>query len=249
MPAAWDWMHLKPHERSVLSAIFPPTNPLRLLMESLSRLQNAAGNAALSSSFDRVRAVVTENPALRALSEAETCSQGTSRTSSVLEDYEPRPAVALSEAQNHFYLHRTAIGNCIFDALIARGYYAKRPDMVRLSYVASGILIGLLMAPPGRFLATMGTPLQSWIWSAILTSMIILGFGWFMPGRSMRGAMALAKVRGFASFLGRVEKDHIERMEKSPELFEKYLPYAMALRVENRWAQAFAGIAVQSPHW
>ncbi len=38
-------------------------------------------------------------------------------------------------------------------------------------------------------------------------------------------------------------------MEKAPELFEKYLPYAMALHVENKWAQAFAGIAVQRPHW
>jgi hypothetical protein len=60
---------------------------------------------------------------------------------------------------------------------------------------------------------------------------------------------ARPEVRGFAIFLARVEKDHIERMEKSPELLEKYLPYAMALRVENRWAQAFASIAVQQPHW
>jgi predicted membrane protein DUF2207 len=244
-----DWINLKPHERSVLSAIFLPTNPLRLLMESLSRLRNVAGNTTLSSSLDRVRAVVTENPALRALSEAGNLNQRTGRTPSVLEVYEPRPVVALSEAQNHFYLHRTAIGNCIFDALVAGGYYTKRPDMVRLFYVASGILIGLLMVPLGRTLAAMGTPLQSWILSAILTSMIISGFGWFMPGRSMSGARALAKVRGFASFLARVEKDHIDRMEKSPELFEKYLPYAMALRVENKWAQAFASIAVRPPNW
>jgi hypothetical protein len=244
-----DWIQLKPHERAVLSAIFLPTNPLRLLMESLSHLQNVAGNTALSPSFDRVRAMVTENPALRALSEAGNSDRGAGPTSSVLEDYETRPLVTLSEAQNHFYLHRTAIGNCIFDALVAGGYYTKRPDMVRLSYVASGILIGLLMLPLGRTLAAMGTPLQSWILSAILTSAIVLGFGWFMPGRTINGARALAKVRGFASFLARVEKDHIERMEKSPELFEKYLPYAMALHVENKWAQVFASIAVRPPSW
>jgi hypothetical protein len=55
-------------------------------------------------------------------------------------------------------------------------------------------------------------------------------------------------VRGFVDFLGRVEKDHIERLEKTPELFEKYLPYAMALGVENKWAQAFGRITLQ-PKW
>ncbi|MCZ7600920.1 MAG: DUF2207 domain-containing protein [Gammaproteobacteria bacterium] len=28
--------------------------------------------------------------------------------------------------------------------------------------------------------------------------------------------------------------------EKTPELFERYLPYALALDVENRWAERFA---------
>lgn len=42
-----------------------------------------------------------------------------------------------------------------------------------------------------------------------------------------------------------MEKDWIERLEKTPELFEKYLPYAMALRVEKRWVQAFSSISLQ----
>jgi hypothetical protein len=46
-----------------------------------------------------------------------------------------------------------------------------------------------------------------------------------------------------------VEKDRIERLEQTPELFEKYLPYAMALGVESGWAQAFGGIAVAAPQW
>ena len=65
-----------------------------------------------------------------------------------------------------------------------------------------------------------------------LTVFIIAGFGSFMPARSLAGARVLGKVRGFADFLGRVEKDHIERMEKTPELFEKHLP---------RWASRASG--------
>ena len=46
-----------------------------------------------------------------------------------------------------------------------------------------------------------------------------------------------------------MEKDQIERLEKTPELFEKYLPYAMALRVEKKWVRAFSRIGVQPPQW
>src|SRR4029078_11061788 len=34
-----------------------------------------------------------------------------------------------------------------------------------------------------------------------------------------------------------------------PEMFEKYLPYAMALGVEDNWAKAFDGIYTQPPSW
>ena len=230
-----DWNNLKPHERAVLSAIFIPTNPLRMLEEGISQLQNAAEgrNAALASVFARLQAIPTENPALRALSEAGRDTQ---------------PTAAWSEVQKHFYLHLARIRACVFDALVAGGYYSGRPDTVRQLYVGAGILIGTLLALSGRFLAATGAPWFMWIVSGILTGMIILGFGWFMPARSIRGARALAKVRGFGNFLGRVEKDHIERLDKTPQLFEKYLPYAMALGIENRWTQVFVGIAAP-PSW
>jgi len=35
----------------------------------------------------------------------------------------------------------------------------------------------------------------------------------------------------------------------TPELFERFLPYAMALGVEGRWAKAFEGICREPPQW
>jgi hypothetical protein len=54
---------------------------------------------------------------------------------------------------------------------------------------------------------------------------------------------------GLRGFPGRVEKNQIARLENAPELFEKYLPYAMALRVEKKWVAAFSNIGMQSPQW
>jgi uncharacterized membrane protein len=38
-------------------------------------------------------------------------------------------------------------------------------------------------------------------------------------------------------------------MAQTPETFEKYLPYAMALGVEKNWAKAFEGLATEPPSW
>jgi uncharacterized membrane protein len=85
--------------------------------------------------------------------------------------------------------------------------------------------------------------------AGILSGLIIIVFGWFMPARTVRGTRELEKVLGFQEFLSRVEADRLERTVRTPEMFEKYLPYAMALGVEDNWAKAFEGIYTQPPSW
>jgi hypothetical protein len=158
--------------------------------------------------------------------------------------------VKLSDLQNHFYSHLPTIRDRIFDALMEDGYYLHRPDTVRQAYIGSGIVIGVLMFVLSGFLSnSLGMAPLPWIVSGILSGGIICIFGWFMPARTIAGARTLEKVLGFEDFLGRVESDRIERIEKTPELFEKYLPYAMALHVEKKWVQAFSNIAMQPPAW
>jgi uncharacterized membrane protein len=159
--------------------------------------------------------------------------------------------VALSDLQNHFYTHLPAIRDRIFSALMSDGYYLHRPDTVKQGYIGAGLLIGCLLVFGGAgYLANAtGIAAGSWIVAGIASGLVICIFGWFMSARTVTGARALEKVLGFEEFLGRVEKDQIERLEKTPELFERYLPYAMALKVEKKWVQAFSGIALQPPQW
>jgi uncharacterized membrane protein len=158
--------------------------------------------------------------------------------------------VKLSDLQNHFYTHLPAIRDRIFDALMADGYYLHRPDTVRQAYFGAGIVIGTLLFVCGGTLgAATGVANLTWTIAGVATGAVICIFGWFMPARTRAGARTHALVLGFENFLGRVEADRIERLEKTPELFEKFLPYAMALHVEKKWVQAFAGIAMQPPQW
>jgi hypothetical protein len=169
---------------------------------------------------------------------------------SALFDDGSRNSIKLSELQNHFYTHLPMIRSRIFDALMADGYYLHRPDTVRQGYIGAGIVIGILLFVLGIKLgAVTGVAQLTWIIAAVLTGAVICIFGWFMPARTLTGARTLEKVLGFEQFLGRVESDRLERVVKTPDLFEKFLPYAMALHCEKKWVEAFAGIAMQPPQW
>ncbi len=66
---------------------------------------------------------------------------------------------------------------------------------------------------------------------------------------TMRGRQLMDKIEGFKLFLKATEEDRLNRLyaiEKTPQLFEKYLPYAIALDVENEWAEKFESILKES---
>jgi uncharacterized membrane protein len=53
------------------------------------------------------------------------------------------------------------------------------------------------------------------------------------------------QIEGFREYLGVAEEDRLNALnppDKTPELFERFLPYAIALDVENAWAQRFAAV-------
>lgn len=70
--------------------------------------------------------------------------------------------------------------------------------------------------------------------------------------RSKKGYEALNHLEGFKLFLSVTDKERFDfhnAPEKSPELFMKYLPYAIALGVEEKWAKVFEGITIPNPDW
>jgi uncharacterized membrane protein len=158
--------------------------------------------------------------------------------------------VKLSSLQNEFYRHLPVIRNGIFDELMERGYFQHRPDYVRLGFITGGVVTGVLLFLIGNALSiNRGMALAPFIVAAIFSAGIIAGFGWFMPARTADGAKALAGVLGFEDFLSHVEADHMDRISQTPETFEKFLPFAMALGVEKKWVGAFQNIYSQPPSW
>ena len=59
------------------------------------------------------------------------------------------------------------------------------------------------------------------------------------------GRKVLDRLEGFELYLSVAEEDRMNfhnPPERTPELFEKFLPYALALGVEQAWGERFAGV-------
>lgn len=161
-----------------------------------------------------------------------------------------RESVELSELENEFYEHLDDIRDGIFAGLMDRRLYSRRPDRVRQLYLAGAVVsAGVLLAlglGVGDVLSVAPFPATA---AALGTGLVIAGFGWYMPARTRAGTEVYGQVLGFEEFLERVEEDRFRRMITGPEMFEAFLPHAMALGVEKKWAGAFEEIYRRPPDW
>ena len=74
--------------------------------------------------------------------------------------------------------------------------------------------------------------------------LVLSAFKW-MAAPTREGRVVMDQIAGFERYLSVTEEARLETLhppEKTPELFERYLPHAIALGVENRWAGRFAGV-------
>jgi predicted membrane protein DUF2207 len=110
-----------------------------------------------------------------------------------------------------------------------------------------GFLAGLVAAGLGIFVFGMAVQLGP-IWPLLLLVpgliVALTAFSW-MAAPTKEGRAVLDHIAGFKQYLSITEEERLDRMhppEMTPALFEKYLPYAVALDVENQWADKFSAV-------
>jgi len=72
-----------------------------------------------------------------------------------------------------------------------------------------------------------------------------LVFYHLMKAPTLLGRQMMDQIAGFADYLSVAEKDRMNfhnPPERTPELFERFLPYALALGVEQAWSEQFADV-------
>ena len=79
----------------------------------------------------------------------------------------------------------------------------------------------------------------------LMTVLLHILFHQLLKAPTSAGRTVLDRIEGFKMFLGAVDGDRMNRVmppEKTPAVFEKYLPYALALDVEQAWAEKFSAV-------
>lgn len=161
-------------------------------------------------------------------------------------------SLKMSELKDRFYKFLPEIKNSIYDELVQAEYYNERPDRAKAKAWGIAVLVTFILGGFTILSLSRGFVLfepAALVIATVLSLVILAVFAQIMPARTVAGARARENALGFREFLSRVEEDRFRRMITSPELFEKYLPYAMAFGVEDNWANAFKDIYREPPQW
>lgn len=79
---------------------------------------------------------------------------------------------------------------------------------------------------------------------AVLYLIIVLVLAYTMRGYTPKGLSIKKEIEGFKMFLATTEEERLKIIgtppTRTPELYETYLPYAIALGVEHQWSAQFA---------
>lgn len=152
-----------------------------------------------------------------------------------------RNVVLLSALRQTFASDLKKVEGQMYDELVYRKWYRRRPDTTRsawyvMGFLAVGAAVGItyLLA---RFTG----------FGIVGLTLVLVGLALFLAARSMpartgAGSAALARVLGFKRYIATAEANQL-RWEEAESLFSRYLPFAIVFGEADRWAKVFAQLA------
>jgi uncharacterized membrane protein len=81
--------------------------------------------------------------------------------------------------------------------------------------------------------------------TAVGLGIINVAFYYLLRAPTVSGRRVLDQLEGFRMYMTTAEEERLKILnppEKTPELFERYLPYALALDCENEWNAKFTAV-------
>lgn len=164
--------------------------------------------------------------------------------------------VSTDQLRDHYYVHVPGFERLVKQAVLAERFFRRWPGTVRaltffggLGLAGAAAALALVLLP--HDIVRLQGEAHPWLTfgSLALTVVLVGVFAWIMPSRTTRGTAVLRQTLGFQEFLRRVEAPRLERVVLTPELFERFLPYAMVAGLTRQWTAAFQGILETPPDW
>lgn len=168
--------------------------------------------------------------------------------------------VDLSYMKYKFSSAATRLRALVRKSLVEHSYFRPSLFTTKRFFIGLGILAILLLATVSA--GAFGSP-TAWIAGLVCGVVIALFFFAQSASRTAKGVAAKDHIKGLKLYLKIAEADRIKKLqspnapyaphakepERTVELFEKLLPYAMVLGVEQQWARQFESIYHTPPDW
>jgi uncharacterized membrane protein len=137
-------------------------------------------------------------------------------------------------------------GSLLVVALLWLAFHDSAAGKCLLSLIS---LVGVALATAFGFPIVVEALNTGWwlpLFLPALAAPLVLSAFWWISAPTPQGRAVLDHISGFKQYLSIAEGERLDRMTGAPDdtvqVFEKYLPYAIALGVENRWANRFAAV-------
>lgn len=166
----------------------------------------------------------------------------------------------LSSFKNVFYKKIPNIRKMMSEEAVKMGYYSMSPAKVRARYYWAGglmlVLGGLLSCCTIGVLSDLFTGASENLTNIIIFSppgavviaaVIVMIIGYLMPQKTAKGAEERAKWWAFRNYLANIQK--YGTAGKAQEIFEKFIPYAVAFQLESVFTASFDAKEVIPPIW
>lgn len=157
--------------------------------------------------------------------------------------------VTLQELQPYFYKRVQAIHESLYATLTDSGHFKHNPLYSPLLMPAAGLLLvaaALLTKGPAGI-------------GLCLSALPLFIFSFLCRSRSPKGQLAKEFIDGFRMYLKTAEQDRLRSLQgphtseivgyTKVHVYEHFLPYAVALGLENEWTKQFSGVYAQPPPW
>lgn len=159
--------------------------------------------------------------------------------------------VKLSELKNSFYKTMPKIQSAMYQSVVDEGLFPRSPESVRNNYGCfSVVLIAASVAAGFLLMSLFGDLTNAAILPAIgldVTAVGLLILSRHRPRKTDVGAEAAPRWKAFKNYLVNIDK--YADLDQQKEIWDQWLPYAIAFGVDRQYIRKFEQVDAPAPPW
>jgi uncharacterized membrane protein len=159
--------------------------------------------------------------------------------------------VSLTDLKNQFYTRLPGIYSSMYKQLVDLKYFPEDPSGVRARNVGMGVGIIILGAIVGVLWFLFGSTVSyMFLVPAIALGaigLVAIGMAGAMPRKTDFGSEEAEKWRAFKRYLQQIKQ--YTNVQAAADKFQQYLPYAVAMGVDQEFTRQFESVPAAMPAW